>query len=68
MAQHPTITERYKKPDRFVTTLVVAELNASTDWEIEFTNDLRDRFEQYGAQMMLSDLQKTQLDRIATND
>lgn len=67
MAQHPTIKERYQKPERFVTALVVAELNARTDWEIDFTNDLRARFEQYGAQMMLSDLQQTQLDRIATN-
>lgn len=65
--KHPTIIERYQDPRRFLTILVVAELNARTDWEIEFTNDLRDRYEQYGAQMMLSDLQQTQLDRIATH-
>lgn len=66
--KHPTITERYRHHKRFLTVLVVAELNARTDWEVEFTNDLRDRYEQYGAQMMLSDLQQTQLDRIATHD
>lgn len=63
-----TITQRYGHHRRFLTALVVAELHARTDWEIEFTGSLRDRYEKHGARMLLSDLQETQLNRIATID
>lgn len=60
-----TIIEHYGHRNRFLAVLVAAELNAETNWEVEFTNDLRERFETWGHRMKLSDLQHQQLSRIA---
>lgn len=64
----PTIVQQFGHRDRFLAILVVAELNATTLWEIEFTNDLRERFEKWDFRMQLSDLQRQQLCRIAGED
>jgi hypothetical protein len=61
----PTIVEQYGHADRFKAVLVAAELNASTAWEMEFTDDLRERFEKWGHRMQISNTQRTQLNRIA---
>lgn len=61
----PTIVEQYGHVDRFKAVLVAAELNASTAWEMEFTDDLRERFEKWGHRMQISNTQRTQLNRIA---
>jgi hypothetical protein len=61
----PTIVEQYGHADRFKAVLVAAELNASTAWEMEFTDDLRERFEKWGYRMQISNTQRTQLNRIA---
>lgn len=61
----PTIVDQFGHRDRFLAVLVAAELNATTLWEIEFTNDLRERFENWDFRMQLSDLQHQQLCRIA---
>jgi hypothetical protein len=63
-----TIIDQYGHANRFKAVLVAAELNATTHWEIEFTNDLRVRFESWGHRMQLSDLQRNQLNRIAGED
>lgn len=63
-----TIVDQFGHRDRFLAILVAAELNASTLWEIEFTNDLRERFETWDYRMQLSDLQRQQLCRIAGED
>lgn len=64
----PTIVQQFGHRDRFLAILVAAELNATTLWEIEFTNDLRERFEAWDYRMLLSDLQRQQLCRIAGED
>jgi hypothetical protein len=61
----PTIVDQYGHADRFKAVLVAAELNASTAWEMEFTDDLRERFEKWGHRMQISNTQRTQLNRIA---
>lgn len=61
----PTIVEHFGHANRFKAILVAAELNASSDWEIQFANDLRERFEKWEHRMQLSDLQYKQLCRIA---
>jgi hypothetical protein len=60
-----TIIDHYGHRDRFLAVLVAAELNATSHWEMEFTSDLRQRFEQWDYRMQLSDLQHQQLSRIA---
>jgi hypothetical protein len=64
----PTIIDQYGHANRFKVVLVVAELSAQNHWEIEFTNDLRKRFEKRGHRMPLSELQRKQLNRIAGED
>jgi hypothetical protein len=64
----PTIIDQYGHANRFKAILVVAELKAQSHWEIEFTNELRERFEIWGHRMQLSDLQRNQLNRIAGED
>lgn len=60
-----TIIDQFGHRNRFLAVLVAAELNASSAWEIEFTSDLRERFEKWDYRMKLSDLQHQQLTRIA---
>lgn len=61
----PTIIDQFGHLKRFIAVLVAAELNAESAWEIEFTNDMRDRFESWGHRMQISDLQRQQICRIA---
>ncbi len=49
----------------FIGTLVMAELNASGQWEIDFTNDMRSRWEAEGDRLVITQLQRTTLRRIA---
>jgi hypothetical protein len=37
-----------------------------SDWEITFSNDMRERFERYGSRMYISEKQWTSLDRLET--
>lgn len=49
----------------FLSTLALAELNAGNQWEIDFTNDMRNRFEIEGDRLVMTTLQQTTLRRIA---
>lgn len=60
-----TITDHYNSVEDFETTLNAAEANADTDWEEEFTESIRERFEQWGERMYLSESQADHLERIA---
>ena len=59
------IAEQFGHRSRFLAVLVAAELNAKGEWEVDFVNDLRQRFEQHDTRMLLSNLQRKQLCRIA---
>lgn len=54
--------------DEFETLLSDAEMNAANDWEEQFVSDLRDKFEQYGRRMYLSENQREHLERIAGDE
>lgn len=60
-----TVEELFGNEQKFKRVLAAAELNASTDWECEFTDSLRERYEQYGERTQLSRLQYQQLNRLA---
>lgn len=45
-----------------------AEANASNAWEDNFVEGLRDKFDQYGIRMYLSDKQHEILERIASGE
>lgn len=65
MSKATTIIDHFGHRDRFLSVLVAAELNATSAWEMEFTSDLRERFEKWDYRMQLSDLQHQQLTRVA---
>ena len=64
MAGQP-ISKLFGHRQAFVRTLVVAELNASTDWECRFTDEIRARFELANEGLHLTNQQKRALQRIA---
>lgn len=43
-------------------------MNAANDWEEKFVSDLKDKFEQYGRRMYLSENQREHLERIAGDE
>jgi len=52
----------------FSELLDAADSNASTDWEMGFISDMKDRYSQYGSDTYVSDKQLEQLERIAKWD
>lgn len=52
----------------FTDLLDEAEDNASGSWEKTFVSDMRDKFEEYGIGMFISDKQDEILQRIANGD
>lgn len=57
--------EAFNGRPRFIAALVMAELNARTSWECEFTNDIRAKFEKYETNTALSALQIRQVRQLA---
>lgn len=60
-----TVEELFDRVEQFAVLLADAEDNAETDWEIQFTTDIRDQFKRYGAHTYLSDAQLQSLNKIA---
>lgn len=54
-----------KEIDDFETLLDDAEGNANSDWEMNFTADMREKFEDYGGEMFVSEKQLEWLEKIA---
>lgn len=52
----------------FKDILDAAEDNASGNWEETFVSDMRDKFDEYGLSMFLSDKQQEILERIANGE
>ncbi|WP_236209867.1 hypothetical protein [Pseudomonas tohonis] len=63
-----TVAELFPRLEEFDSLLGAAELYAETDWDIQFTDDMRANYTRYGARMYLSDSQHTQLTRIANEN
>jgi hypothetical protein len=51
--------------DNFDELLDDAESQASTDWEMDFVNDMRDKYDQYSDEMFVSEAQLEKLEKIA---
>ncbi len=54
-----------REDDDIGTLIEAAEAAASTEWEQNFMSDMRDRYDQYGDEMFLSDKQRAVLERLA---
>lgn len=62
-----TVQDHYDEDD-FESLLDDAESNAANDWEEQFVADMRERYQQYGKRMFLSQSQRTHLERIADDE
>ena len=60
-----TIAEQFDRLEEFTALLAVASLNASNEWEEQFTADLGANYQRWRGGMYLSDSQHLQLERIA---
>ena len=65
MSDGKTVSEQYADFQEFDDLLDQADEKVSTDWELEFMTDLRDRWEKFQGECFLSDAQKESLERIA---
>lgn len=55
----------YADRDELEGILEDARMNASNDWEEAFVADMKDRFDEYGMNMFISESQQKRLERIA---
>lgn len=62
------ITEKFDTVEDFGLLLNDARMQASSDWEEGFIDDLLDRFERFGSAMSISDKQLEIIRRIAGED
>lgn len=60
-----TITDLFDDASEFDELLADAENNATSDWDMNFVDDLRNRYDKYGERMYLSERQLEILRRIA---
>lgn len=51
--------------DNFEDLIDAAEDGASTDWEMEFIDGVKEKYEQYGGNMFVSDKQLEVLEKLA---
>ena len=57
--------KEYADYDTLGDMLQQAEVNASSDWEIQFVTDMQTKFELYGDDMYMTDRQWNVLSRLA---
>jgi hypothetical protein len=62
------VQDLYQEEDEFEGLLEDARMNAANDWEESFVADMKAGFDQYGRRMYISDSQKEQLERIASDE
>ena len=62
------VRHHFDDDEEFESLLSDAEINASSEWEMEFVADMRDRYEEYGTGMYLSDRQLEILERLANDE
>lgn len=60
-----SIEKAYGSKPRFLSVLVMAELNARADWERELTDTIRDRFEVHGMDTKLTGAERRQLSNLS---
>ena len=62
------VKDMYSDDDEFEELLESADSNASTEWEMQFVDDIRERSEKYGGDMFVSEKQIATLEKIARGD
>lgn len=60
-----SIEKAFGNKARFLSVLVMAELNARADWECELTDAIRDRFEAHGMDTKLTSAERRQLSNLS---
>ena len=60
-----TSTDLFDDASEFDELLADAENNATSDWDMNFVDDLRNRYDKYGERMYLSERKLEILERIA---
>ena len=60
-----SIEKSYGSKPRFLSVLVMAELNARAEWECELTDTIRDRFEVHGTDTKLTSAERRQLSNLS---
>ena len=58
------VSDYYPIKGDFAELLSDAQMSASTDWEVQFTEDMVKRFDEYGMDMFISQSQLENLERI----
>jgi hypothetical protein len=59
------VADLFDDIDEFETLLSDAEAGADSDWETDFVDDVRNRYDEHGERMYLSERQLEILERIA---
>ena len=62
------MTKAHEHFDNIEDVLYVAEGRTKNEWEMDFVDGLREKFDQYGDDMFLSDKQAAILKRIAGDE
>ncbi len=62
------VLDLYDSTDDFESDLEDARMQARSDWDEQFVKDMKERYEQYGERMYLSEAQHEQLLRIGGNE
>lgn len=63
-----TVADIFDDPLDFPDLIALAEIEASTDWEMEFVSGLSERYDRYEDDMFLSEKQLETLKKIAKVD
>ena len=66
MSNGTRVSDFFDDSDEFESILDDAERKASKEFEINFTSDIRSKFDEYGEDMFLSEKQCDTLQRIAS--
>jgi len=59
------VSDVYEDEAEFAELIEAARMNAANDWEENFIAGIAEKFEKYGSDMFLSDLQDDHINRIA---
>jgi len=62
------VKRMYPEIESFEDLLEDADSNAGNDWEMEFVSGINEKYEQYGAEMFLSEKQREILERIGRGE
>ena len=65
MDETPKIKDQYDSEKEYQEVLDDAERNAETEWEVQFIEDMKAKFERFGMEAYLTNNMKDHLERLA---